>query len=198
MFRLLFSHLQVVVLCRLRNLLLVVFRFSWCCTLYYFCCGVFCFTWAQGKQDCVCLLSGRTWDGQWDDWYGPSGRDPAYSYNLTLVYNSAAGRALSNTSAALPLNPEEALRLRAAAGVSCGSTTNSSCAGTDSVCLFNLMRDPCELDNLSHKYPLRVASLQRLLDGYNATVVPPLNKEADPRSNPKYWNYTWTNWMDHI
>jgi hypothetical protein len=46
MFRLLFSHLQVVVLCRLRNLLLVVFRCSWCCTLYCFCCGVSCFPWA--------------------------------------------------------------------------------------------------------------------------------------------------------
>jgi hypothetical protein len=63
MFRLLFSHLQVVVLCKLRILLLAVFRFPGVapcitsvvvclvslelvylyCTLYYFCCGVSCF-----------------------------------------------------------------------------------------------------------------------------------------------------------
>jgi arylsulfatase B len=118
---------------------------------------------------------------------------------MTLVYNSAAGRALGNTSAALPLNPEDAVKMRAAAGVTCGThTAKTSCTGTNPVCLFNLTRDPCELDNLSHKYPLRVAALQALLDRYNATVVPPLNKEADPRSNPKYWNYSWTNWMDLI
>ncbi|XP_023720420.1 arylsulfatase B-like isoform X1 [Cryptotermes secundus] len=145
------------------------------------------------------LVKGRTWDGQWDGWYGPSGRKPGYRYNVTLVYNSVAGKALVSTGAPLPLNPEDALRTRAAANVSCGShNANSSCAGPNSVCLFNLMQDPCELDNLSNKYPLRVAALQRLLDRYNATVVPPLNKEADPRSNPKYWNYTWTNWMDQI
>jgi arylsulfatase B len=150
-------------------------------------------------SDSECLLTGRTWDGQWDGWYGPSGRKPSYHYNVTLVYNSAAGRALASTGAPLPLNPEDALRIRAAAVVSCGShSANNSCAGPNSVCLFNLMRDPCELDNLSNKHPLRVAALQQLLERYNATVVPPLNKEADPRSNPKYWNYTWTNWMDQI
>jgi arylsulfatase B len=143
-------------------------------------------------------FSGRTWDGQWDGWYGPSGRKPAYHYNLTLVYNSAAGRALANTSAPLPRNPEDALKTRAAVTISCGTLSNTTCAGPSSVCLFNLRQDPCELDNQADKNPLMVAALQELVDQHNATVVPPLNKEADPRSNPKFWNYTWTNWMDLI
>jgi arylsulfatase B len=144
------------------------------------------------------LLSGRTWDGQWDGWYGPSGRKPAYSYNLTLVYDSAAGRALTGTSCPVPSNPGDVLRMRSAASVSCGSHSNTTCAGPDLLCLFNVRSDPCELDNLSDKYPVLVAALQELLRQYNATVVRPLNKAADPRSNPKYWNYTWTNWMDKI
>lgn len=32
----------------------------------------------------------------------------------------------------------------------------------------------------------------------NYVPVTPLNKPIDPRSNPKYWNYTWTNWMDYV
>lgn len=146
----------------------------------------------------VFFWPGRTWDGQWDDWYGPSGRKPAYHYNLTLVYNSAAGRSLANTSAPIPSNPEDVLRMRDTASVSCGAQSNATCAGHNSLCLFNLRQDPCEFDNLSDKYPLRVSALQELLERYNATVVPALNKEADPRSNPKYWNYTWTNWMDKL
>lgn len=144
------------------------------------------------------MNSGRTWDGQWDGWYGPSGRKPAYRYNVTLVYDSPAGRAIAKTSSPLPSNPDDVLRLRAAASVSCHSHIKPTCAGPSPVCLFNVRRDPCELDNLSDKYPLLVVALQELLDQYNATVVKPLNKIADPRSNPKYWNYTWTNWMDKI
>ncbi|KDR14503.1 arylsulfatase B-like [Zootermopsis nevadensis] len=144
------------------------------------------------------LVKGRTWDGQWDGWYGPSGRKPAYRYNVTLVYDSPAGRAIAKTSSPLPSNPDDVLRLRAAASVSCDSDIKPTCAGPSPVCLFNVRRDPCELDNLSDKYPLLVVALQELLDQYNATVVKPLNKTADPRSNPKYWNYTWTNWMDKI
>jgi hypothetical protein len=119
----------------------------------------------------VFFCSGRTWGGQWDSWYGPSGRTPAYHYNLTLVYNSAAGRALAKTSAPIPSNPEDVLRMRGIASVSCGAQSNTTCAGPDSLCLFNVRQDPCELDNLSDRYPLRVSALQELLERYNSTVV---------------------------
>jgi hypothetical protein len=29
-----------------------------------------------------------------------------------------------------------------------------------------------------------------------STAVPPGNKPIDPRGDPKYYGYTWTNWMD--
>ena len=35
------------------------------------------------------------------------------------------------------------------------------------------------------------------LEVYHNTQVPRLNKPKDPRSNPKYFNYTWTNWLDY-
>ncbi|KAB7502708.1 hypothetical protein Anas_12396 [Armadillidium nasatum] len=33
---------------------------------------------------------------------------------------------------------------------------------------------------------------------YNSTMIPPGNKPADPRSNPIFWNNTWTNWFDFL
>ena len=33
---------------------------------------------------------------------------------------------------------------------------------------------------------------------YKATEVPPGNKPIDPRADPKYYDYTWTNWLDIV
>ena len=40
--------------------------------------------------------------------------------------------------------------------------------------------------------------LEDTLDTYNSTAVPPGNVPIDPRADPKYWDYTWTNFMDFI
>ena len=33
---------------------------------------------------------------------------------------------------------------------------------------------------------------------YKNTEVPRGNKPIDPRANPKFFNYTWTNWWDMV
>ena len=138
----------------------------------------------------VYVIAGTTWAGDWDGWYGPSGREPKYKYNVTEVYNSPAGKIMP-----LPADPASILQLRRNATVSCSGTTDGSKC---TACLFNLEKDPCEKHNLYDTYPKRVAELQALLEEYNKTVLPPRNKPADPRSNPKYWGYAWTNWMDYV
>ena len=40
--------------------------------------------------------------------------------------------------------------------------------------------------------------MEETLRMYKATKIPPGNKPIDPRSDPKYYDYTWTNWMDII
>ena len=40
--------------------------------------------------------------------------------------------------------------------------------------------------------------MEETLRMYKATEIPPGNKPIDPRANPKYYDYTWTNWMDII
>lgn len=64
------------------------------------------------------------------------------------------------------------------------------------ICLFNLKDDPCERVNQAKNQPEILQNLQEVLKKYNP--VKPLNKPIDPRSNPKFWNYTWTNWMDYV
>lgn len=40
--------------------------------------------------------------------------------------------------------------------------------------------------------------LEVILKRYNETAVPPGNLPLDPRGNPKYWDYVWTNFGDYI
>ena len=58
--------------------------------------------------------------------------------------------------------------------------------------------DSCERVNLASKYPKMVEFMEGRLKHYMKTMVPPRNKPVDIRSNPVYWDYTWTNWMDYL
>ena len=64
------------------------------------------------------------------------------------------------------------------------------------VCLFNVTADPCELNNLVFTYPDVVRIMERTIEMYRATAIPPGNKPIDPRGDPKLYGYTWTNWLD--
>ena len=37
--------------------------------------------------------------------------------------------------------------------------------------------------------------MEKTLDMYNATAVPAANVPMEERANPKYFDYTWTNWL---
>nr|CAD7439586.1 unnamed protein product [Timema bartmani] len=185
------------------------------------------------------LIKGNTYNGNQDGWYGPTGRDPQYEYNLTLVTSSPVSVALQDTVRPLPSDISTLLELRAQTTLTCvnlttlkeplcdeeqcGSTHSPNsvyysyhqgqsltedvsrgvgdsvpCNGTSGVpCLYNVVDDPCEVINLADLYPEKVEELLVLLRQYNETYVQPVNTGADPTSNPKYWNYTWTNWKDY-
>nr|CAD7420141.1 unnamed protein product [Timema poppensis] len=185
------------------------------------------------------LIKGNTYNGKQDGWYGPTGRDPQYEYNLTLVTSSPVSVALQDTFRPLPSDTSTLLELRAQTTLTCvnlttlkeplcdeeqcGSTHSPNsvyynynqgrslvenvsrevgdsipCNGTSGVpCLYNVVDDPCEVINLADLYPEKVEELLVLLRQYNETYVQPVNTGADPTSNPKYWNYTWTNWKDY-
>ncbi|XP_074032233.1 arylsulfatase B isoform X2 [Leptinotarsa decemlineata] len=141
------------------------------------------------------LIKGTTYDGTWDSWYGPSGRD--YNYSLSLIENSAAGQALRAINKSASRLKMEALRGEAT--IDCTPPVNSTgnCYPLESSCLFNILTDPCETNNLANEYPHILQSMEGVLERYNKTAVPPGNLPLDPRGDPKNWDYVWTNFGDY-
>ncbi|XP_044255571.1 arylsulfatase J isoform X1 [Tribolium madens] len=141
------------------------------------------------------LVKGTTYNGAWDGWYGPSGRD--YTYNVSLVVNSPTGVALKSIN--MSLVPEEITKLLNSSRIDCSMDKEPiPCKPLEETCLFNVIQDPCELRNLAKENPKIVMNLEEALNKYNNTAIPPGNLPLDPRGNPKYWNYTWTNFGDYI
>lgn len=70
------------------------------------------------------------------------------------------------------------------------------CGDSKTVCLFNIMEDPCEFFDHAEKYPEIVERLSTLLQEYEKSMVPPLNKPSDERSDPIHHNGTWVSWDD--
>ncbi|XP_030767235.1 arylsulfatase I [Sitophilus oryzae] len=139
------------------------------------------------------LIQGATYDGVWDNWYGPSGRN--YSYNTSMVQNSLAGKALKSIN--MDISDETIKTLRNKATIVCGNSKKNVCSPAKQPCLFNLEEDPCEYQNLANEFPDILVKLQARLKEYNSTALPPGNLPIDERGNPKYWNYVFTNFGDY-
>ena len=98
------------------------------------------------------LLKGTSYDGAWDGWYGPAGREEG-TYSLAMVRQSQAARVLERRGLPLP-EDEVMLRLRQEADVSCRyNASTNPCDPRQEVCLFKLTEDPCEQNNLVFQYP---------------------------------------------
>ncbi|KAF6210958.1 hypothetical protein GE061_014071 [Apolygus lucorum] len=143
------------------------------------------------------LIQGTTYNGEWDGWYGPSGRDGPEKYDVKLVQASQAAEALASIGQQLPA--DTILTLRKEVRLFCGSPkSRTDCHPHLSTCLFNIKADPCEFDNVAEQYPRILSHLMKRLEEYNRTAVPAANLPVDPRGDPKHFGYTWTNWGDHI
>lgn len=66
--------------------------------------------------------------------------------------------------------------------------------------MYNIIDDPCEYNNLANNTTCLdiLKLLQEVIVKYRRSAVSPINKPKDLRGQPKFWNYTWTNWMDFI
>lgn len=109
----------------------------------------------------MCL--GSSYNGVWDSWYGPSGREG--SYNVASVKTSQSGAVLASLGK-LP-SSAQMLQLREEANVKCLGTepTNSvnKCQPLREPCLFNIVKDPCEQRNLANVYVLNCSKLNSYL-----------------------------------
>lgn len=65
-------------------------------------------------------------------------------------------------------------------------------------CLFDVVTDPCEMNNLAEKYPNIVKALMNRLAEFNDSALQPANLPIDERANPIFFDHTWTNFGDFI
>ncbi|XP_067209079.1 arylsulfatase B-like isoform X2 [Linepithema humile] len=142
------------------------------------------------------LIQGSTYNGIWDGWYGPSGRE--WVYDVSGVISSAAGRAVA--SVGLGVTAEVVRMLRENAQIKCPPRNDSlpMCKPLQEPCLFNVFQDPCEDNNLVKQFPTIVKKLQDELKKFNSTAILPGNLPWDSKANPNLWDHTWNNFGDYI
>jgi len=138
------------------------------------------------------LTKGTTYNGGWDGHYGPGGRDGDYA--VASIRDSPVAQSLNKIG--MPLGDDQSLlSMRSQSTVNCPRQVADAkpCRTT---CLFNITADPCELNDVTSEHPDVVKLMEHTLDLYKKSEVPRLNKPLELRANPKFFDYTWTNWLD--
>jgi hypothetical protein len=94
----------------------------------------------------ISRTSGSTYNGTWDGWYGPSGRE--WVYDVNGVISSTVGHAVATVG--LSITAETVRLLRENAMIKCPPRNDSLpiCTPMEEPCLFNVYQDPCEDNNL--------------------------------------------------
>ena len=96
---------------------------------------------------------GTTYRGRWDYWYGPSGRNSSYIYDYQKVLKSPTGKSLKEINVPLPSKAKMA-NVRESVDIKCQRPRGASpCKPLQQVCLYNILSDPCEFDNVSISGP---------------------------------------------
>lgn len=65
-------------------------------------------------------------------------------------------------------------------------------------CLFDIVNDPCEYNNVAEKYPNILKMLTSRLNSFNESAVTPGNLPIDRRGDPIFFDHTWSNFGDFI
>lgn len=110
----------------------------------------------------------------------------------SLDWECAAARVVRSLGRRLPAHSREDLRAE------CGQVPVKDCNPLQEPCLFNIHEDPCERYNIAEENPQIVRKMARRLEEYRKTMVPPLNKPPTRRADPRYFNYTWSPYMDSV
>lgn len=121
----------------------------------------------------------------------PGGSRPSRDLDK-LLYQSTAAKVLRGFYKTYRLNFPKHWRERAT--LKCGVPTWGHFHPEDSVHLFDIVTDPCELNNVASSYPEIVAIMKKRIDAYQATAMPVQFEEKDPAGFPGNHNGTWAPW----
>ncbi|XP_055692287.1 arylsulfatase B-like [Lutzomyia longipalpis] len=145
------------------------------------------------------VVNGTTSNGVYDSWirsrnFDISPEAPSYA---DIVMNSSVWQAL-NPFATRPLQPRDVDEIRSKTKITCHTQYRifNTCNPLKAPCLFYLDGDPCEMNNLAHFLPLKMASMRRRIKNVMRRMVPPGNTPVDPNANPALNDGLWTWWLD--
>lgn len=150
------------------------------------------------------LVNGTTSNGIYDGYLGNFVLDSPrqdLDAHFDAIQESTTNQVLSQYSSD-DLTKDLVAELLDEAKVVCQEPDRSlkPCNATLAPCLFKIDDDPCETNNLAEtsegKQILQV--LTALIEEQYKTALPPRNRDNDPRCDPMYYNYTWTNWFDQL
>lgn len=98
------------------------------------------------------------------------------------------------------VQPEVVANLQYVAKVQCNNAIHlgSSCNPYDQPCLFNVVDDPCEMNNLANEKREIVQEMLERLHSYNETAQDIIDMSEHPEAAPQNWRYIWTNWKDFL
>lgn len=85
------------------------------------------------------------------------------------------------------------MRTPTAASANCrkyppGTEVGEKCLPLKAPCLFELISDPCEANNLFRVRPDVLKGLQGMLNETKKSMVPSERKLFDPAAHPDHWN----------
>ena len=82
------------------------------------------------------------------------------------------------------------------ATIKCGPRPANATKDCSDACLFDIIKDPCEYNDLSNEHPEFLLALLDRLNGYKGGMVKPRNNFTDdPLANPKIHGGSWEPWL---
>ncbi|KAK8787736.1 hypothetical protein V5799_022488 [Amblyomma americanum] len=84
---------------------------------------------------------------------------------------------------------------RRKAELTCGKRVKQNFSSNTSVYLFDVVKDPCELDNLADSHQNVVYSLKKRMDVYAEAAKPIVSQPQDPAGYPENNNGIWAPWV---
>ncbi|XP_031833937.1 arylsulfatase B isoform X2 [Nomia melanderi] len=147
------------------------------------------------------LLRGSIQNGNYDGYYGDSGRMRDVVPYSEQVMNSAVSQGITYHLGGPVTQPSTLLQLREdAATLYCRPNMTyirrhgfTTCNVTE--CLFDIINDPCETRNIAAGYPRIARDLDLYLERYGRILVRQTKLPVDTLADPRRRNNTWEPWM---
>jgi hypothetical protein len=139
------------------------------------------------------LVNGSWKNGIYDGWLGVNRNcDNDFRSYEKNVRNSLTWKAIDSPKTSFTIQ-----KVKFFSKINCRYVgKNNPCNLLKAPCLYDIINDPCELNDLSSTLPRLFNDFKNRLDYIERNVVPSRRKPSDPRSDPINFNYTWHWWQE--